>query len=60
VKLQAGVLEMNSLGEFLKGYVRKKSCEELGLAGYSQGGDSRGLAQACDQVKCFRSEGHRC
>ena len=60
MKLHGGVLEMNSLGEFLKGYVGKKSREELGLAGYSQGGDSRGLAQACDQVKCLRSEGQRC
>ncbi len=51
---------MNKLGEFLKGYAGKKSCRWLGLAGYIRNGDSRGLAQACDQVKCIRSVGYRC
>jgi hypothetical protein len=48
------------MGEFLKGYMLKKigGCE--GGAGYSQGGDSRGLAQACDKAMCFRSAGQRC
>jgi hypothetical protein len=48
------------MGEFLKGYIRKKMGREGGGAGYSQDGDSRGLAQACDKAMCFRSAGQRC
>ena len=48
------------LGEFLKGYMRKKLERDECGAGYSQDGDSRGLAQACDKAKCFRSAGQRC
>ena len=48
------------LGEFLKGYVRKKLGGEGCGAGYSQDGDSRGLAQACDKAMCFRSADQRC
>lgn len=48
------------MGEFLKGYVRKKMGWKTGWAGYSQGGDSRGLAQACDKAMEFRSVGQRC
>ncbi len=48
------------LGEFLKGYMRKKLGRGGGWAGYSQDGDFRGLAQACDKVKCFRSADQRC
>jgi hypothetical protein len=48
------------LGEFLKGYMRKKLGRDECGAGYSQGGDSRGLAQACDKAKCFRSADQRC
>ena len=51
---------MNSLGEFLKGYVEKKSYSQAGLPGYIRNGDSRGLAQACDQEKYFRSVGQGC
>ena len=36
------------MGEFLKGYMRKKLGDAVGGAGYSRNGDSRGLAQACD------------
>ena len=28
---------------------------EWGWAGYSQGGDSRGLAQVCDKAKVFEA-----
>jgi hypothetical protein len=48
------------LGEFLKGYMRKKLGRDECGAGYSQDGDSRGLAQACDKAMCFRSAGQRC
>jgi hypothetical protein len=48
------------MGEFLKGYMRKMMGRERGLAGYSQGGDSRGLAQACDKAKWFRGAVQRC
>ena len=54
------VFAMNGLGEFLKGYAGEKSCRGLGLAGYSRNGDSRGLAQACEQEMRIRSVGHRC
>ena len=54
------MLAINSLGEFLKGYAGNKSCGGLGLASYIRNGDSRGLAQACDQEKCFRSVGLGC
>ncbi len=45
------------MGEFLKGYVLKMIGGGGGVAGYSQDGDSRGLAQACDKAMCFRSAG---
>jgi hypothetical protein len=48
------------MGEFLKGYMRKKSGRDECGAGYSQDGDSRGLAQACDKAMCFRSADQRC
>jgi hypothetical protein len=48
------------LGEFLKGYMQKKSGRDECGAGYSQDGDSRGLAQACDKAMCFRSADQRC
>jgi hypothetical protein len=48
------------MGEFLKGYVPKMIGGGGGVAGYSQDGDSRGLAQACDKAMCFRSAGQRC
>ena len=48
------------MGEFLKGYMRKKLGGDGGGAGYSQDGDSRGLAQACDKATWFRSAGQRC
>jgi hypothetical protein len=48
------------MGEFLKGYIRKKMGRDDGGAGYSQDGDSRGLAQACDKAMCFRSAVQRC
>ena len=48
------------LGEFLKGYMRKKLGRDEGWAGYSRDGDSRGLAQACDKAMCFRSADQRC
>jgi hypothetical protein len=48
------------MGEFLKGYVRKKMGWDGVGAGYSQDGDSRGLAQACDKAKRYRSAGQRC
>jgi hypothetical protein len=48
------------MGEFLKGYVRKKMGWDEGRAGYSQDGDSRGLAQACDKAMQYRSAGQRC
>jgi hypothetical protein len=48
------------MGEFLKGYMRKKMSGDGVVTGYSQDGDSRGLAQACDKAMCFRSVGQRC
>jgi hypothetical protein len=48
------------MGEFLKGYMQKKLGGNAGWAGYSQDGDSRGLAQACEKAKCFRNAGQRC
>jgi hypothetical protein len=48
------------LGEFLKGYIRKKLGGYRCGAGYSQDGDSRGLAQACDKATWYRSAGQRC
>ncbi len=48
------------MGEFLKGYMRKKMAKGAGLAGYAQDGDSRGLAQACDEAMCFRSVARGC
>jgi hypothetical protein len=48
------------MGEFLKGYMQKKLGRGQGGAGYSQDGDSRGLAQACDKAKQYRSAGQRC
>jgi len=48
------------VGEFLKGYIRKKMGEDGAVTGYIRGGDSRGLAQACDKAKCFRNAGQRC
>jgi len=48
------------MGEFLKGYMRKKLALGGGSAGYSRDGDSRGLAQACDKAMCFRSADQRC
>jgi hypothetical protein len=48
------------LGEFLKGYMRKKLGWGWGGAGYSQDGDSRGLAQACDKATGYRSADQRC
>jgi hypothetical protein len=48
------------MGEFLKGYMQKKMDENRVLAGYAQGGDSRGLAQACDKAMDFRSVAPRC
>jgi hypothetical protein len=48
------------MGEFLKGYMQKKLGRGWRCTGYSQCGDSRGLAQACDKAMCFRSAGQRC
>ena len=48
------------MGEFLKGYVGEMKGGGAMLAGYSQDGDSRGLARACDKAKCYQSEGRRC
>jgi hypothetical protein len=48
------------LGEFLKGYMRKKLRWGGGWAGYSQDGDSRGLAQACDKATGYRNADPRC
>jgi hypothetical protein len=48
------------MGEFLKGYMQKMMGSGERGAGYAQGGDSRGLAQACDKAMCFRSAGQRC
>jgi hypothetical protein len=48
------------MGEFLKGYMLKMMGFGGGCAGYAQGGDSRGLAQACDKAKWFRGVGQRC
>jgi len=39
------------MGEFLKGYMRKKTGVDWVFTEYSQNGDSRGRAQACDGVK---------
>jgi len=41
------------MGEFLKGYMPKMKGNGVGWAGYAQGGDSRGLAQACDKAMRF-------
>jgi len=46
--------------EFLKGYMRKKMDGDGVGTGYSQDGDSRGLAQACDKAMYLRSVGRRC
>jgi hypothetical protein len=48
------------MGEFLKGYIRKKMDGDKAVTGYSQDGDSRGLAQACDKAMYFRGVGRRC
>jgi hypothetical protein len=48
------------MNEFLKGYMQKKMGRNGVWTGYSQDGDSRGPAQACDKVMCFRSVGQRC
>jgi hypothetical protein len=48
------------MGEFLKGYMRKKIGGDGVVTGYSQNGDSRGLAQACDKAMWFRGGGQRC
>jgi hypothetical protein len=48
------------MGEFLKGYIRKKMGEDGVGTGYIQGGDSRGLAQACDIAMDLRNAGQRC
>jgi hypothetical protein len=48
------------MGEFLKGYMRKKMDGDGVVRGYSQDGDSRGLAQACDKAMWFRGVGQRC
>jgi hypothetical protein len=48
------------MGEFLKGYMRKKMSRAAVLTGYSQDGDFRGLAQAWDNEICFRSVAVRC
>ena len=48
------------MGEFLKGYMQKMMGEDGVLTGYSQDGDFRGLAQACDKRMCFRGLGRRC
>jgi hypothetical protein len=47
------------MGEFLKGYVGKMRVLGWGWAGYSQDGDSRGLARACDKAKRMRNVGQR-
>ncbi len=61
---QAGAMLLeglaDELGEFLKGYKRKKLGRRGGGAGYSQDGDSRGLAQVCEIAMGFRSAGQRC
>jgi len=48
------------MGEFLKGYIRKKMGKDEVGTGYIQGGDSRGLAQACDIAMDLRNAGQRC
>ena len=48
------------MGEFLKGYVQKKLGDGAWWAGYSQDGDSRGLAQACDKAMRFIGVERRC
>src|SRR5690242_21157985 len=50
----------SGLGEFLKGYTAKKMGEWQAGTGYSQGGDSRGPAQACERAVNLqsRSEEH--
>jgi hypothetical protein len=48
------------MGEFLKGYMGKKMGKTGCGAGYSQDGDSRGLAQVCDKAMWYRSAGQRC
>lgn len=49
-----------NLGEFLKGYIRKKMGEDGVGTGYIRGGDSRGLAQACDIAMDLRNVVQRC
>ncbi len=53
-------LWVRRLGEFLKGSIGKQLGWDEGWAGYSQDGASRGLAQACDKAKRYRSAGQRC
>ena len=48
------------MGEFLKGYMQKMMGEDGVLTGYSQDGDSRGLAQACDKAMRFIGVERRC
>jgi hypothetical protein len=48
------------MGEFLKGYMQKMTGQEVVLTGYSQDGDSRGPAQACDRRMYFRGLEPRC
>ena len=48
------------MGEFLKGYMRKKMSGDGVVTGYSQDGDSRGLAQACDKAMRFIGVERRC
>jgi hypothetical protein len=48
------------VGEFLKGYIRKMMGKDGAGTGYIRGGDSRGLAQACDIVMDLRDAGRRC
>jgi len=48
------------MGEFLKGYMQKMMGEDGVLTGYSQDGDSRGLAQACDKAMLFCGVEQRC
>jgi hypothetical protein len=48
------------VGEFLKGYMRKMMGGIGAHTGYIRGGDSRGLAQACDIAMDLRNAGQRC
>jgi hypothetical protein len=47
------------VGEFLKGYMRKMTRGDEAQTGYIRGGDSRGLAQACDIAMDLRNAGQR-